>query len=87
MGDERSSCSYRNGPRDIENGVCTLARRDTLEKQEVSLEELPEKLELLLEEIQKNMFEDCKKRMEEKTSVATNMDEFAKNLAEKPRFY
>ena len=32
------------------------------------------------------MFEDCKKRMEEKTSVATNMDEFAKNLAENQGF-
>ena len=74
------------GPRDIENGVCTLARRDTLEKQEVRLEELPEKLGLLLEEIQKNMFEDCKKRMEEKTTIATNMDEFAKNLAENQGF-
>ena len=74
------------GPRDIENGVYTLARRDTLEKQEIKIEELPEKLGLLLEEIQKNMFEDCKKRMEEKTSVATNMDEFAKNLTENQGF-
>ena len=74
------------GPRDIENGVCTLVRRDTLEKQEIKIEELSEKLGLLLEEIQKNMFEDCKKRMEEKTTIATNMDEFAKNLAENQGF-
>ena len=32
------------------------------------------------------MFEDCKKRMEEKTTIATNMDEFAKNLAENQGF-
>ena len=70
------------GPRDIENGVCILVRRDTLEKQEVKLEDLSHELGLLLEDIQANMFEECKKRVQEKTTVATNMDEFMKNMNE-----
>ena len=74
------------GPRDIENGKCILVRRDTLEKQEVQLEQLSHELGILLEAIQLNMFEDCKKRMAEKTSIATNMDEFTKNITENQGF-
>ncbi len=74
------------GPRDLENGVCIAVRRDTLEKQEIKLEELPEKLGELLQNIQTNMFEDCRKRMEAKTSIATNMEEFNKNITQNQGF-
>ncbi len=74
------------GPRDIENGECILVRRDTLEKQEVQLDQLSHELGILLEAIQLNMFEDCKKRMEVKTTIATNMDEFTKNITENQGF-
>ena len=74
------------GPRDLENGVCVLVRRDTLEKQEVKLEDLSHELGLLLENIQSNMFEDCKKRMKEKTTTATTMEEFEKNMNENQGF-
>ncbi len=70
------------GPRDIENGVAMLVRRDTLEKQEVKLEELEQVIEKLLEEIQLNMFNTCKERLEQKTTIATNLDEFVKNINE-----
>ena len=74
------------GPRDIENGICVLVRRDTLEKEEVKIEDLSTRVESLLEEIQANMFNECKKRVEERTSVAKNMDEFTKNINEKQGF-
>mgnify|MGYP001852805144 FL=1 len=74
------------GPRDIENGKCILVRRDTLEKQEVQLDKLSHELGILLEAIQLNMLEDCKKRMEAKTTIATNMDEFTKNITENQGF-
>ena len=74
------------GPRDLENGVCVLVRRDTLEKQEVKLEDLSNELGLLLEDIQANMFEECKKRMREKTTTATTMEEFEKNMNENQGF-
>ena len=68
------------GPRDIENGECVLVRRDTSEKISVKLENLEETIEKLLEEIQNNMFEMCKKRMEEKTTEAHTLDEFQEKM-------
>ena len=74
------------GPRDIENGVCVVVRRDTLEKTTVKLDELQEKVEELLDDIQKNMYNECVKRVEERTTVAKNMDEFEKNINENQGF-
>ena len=68
------------GPKDIENGKCILVRRDTGEKIDVELADVSSKIEVILEEIQKNMFQMCLERMKEKTSVALNMEEFKKNL-------
>ena len=70
------------GPRDIENGVATIVRRDTLEKNEVKIDELGEKIEEVLEQIQENMYNTCKERLEKKTTIATNLDEFLKNINE-----
>ena len=70
------------GPRDIENGVAMVVRRDTLEKQEVKLENLEETVGKLLEEIQANMFNMCKERLVKRTSIATNLDEFVKIINE-----
>ena len=70
------------GPRDIENGECILVRRDTLEKETVKLDNLENELKKLLEDIQTNMFNECLKRREEKTTVAHSLDEILKNLEE-----
>jgi len=70
------------GPRDIENNQCVLVRRDNFEKITVSLDELNTKVGELLEVIQKNMFNMCLENQERRTSVATNMDEFAKIINE-----
>ena len=45
------------GPRDIENGEAVLVRRDTSEKISVKLEDIEEKLEELLKDIQKSMYD------------------------------
>ena len=68
------------GPRDIEANKCVVVRRDTLEKIEVSLDDLSEKLNDILEEIQKNMYDECAKRAKEKTTIANNLEEFTENL-------
>ena len=68
------------GPRDIENGVCVLVRRDTLEKQTVAINEVEQKLGELLEEIQTAMFEECKTRNEQRTSTAVTLDEFVEKI-------
>ena len=63
------------GPKDLENNQAVLVRRDTGEKETVELKKLDERLESLLEEIQKNMYNECLKRREEKTSVAYTLEE------------
>ena len=70
------------GPKDIENNQCIVVRRDTLEKQVISLDSLKGELEKLLNEIQENMFNECKKRNINKTTIATNLEEFVKNINE-----
>ncbi len=70
------------GPRDIENGECVFVRRDNQEKITVKLDDIEETLKNILEQIQENMFNECKNRMIEKTTSATNIDEFAKNINE-----
>ena len=74
------------GPRDIENGQCVLARRDTGEKIFVALDNLEVEVANLLEVIQKNLFEKALAMREEKTSTATTMEEFQANLKANPGF-
>ena len=74
------------GPRDIENGECILVRRDTAEKITVKLDELEEKIETLLEDIQKNMYNVCKERLEAKTTVAHTLEEFEANINKEQGF-
>ncbi|NLM06168.1 MAG: proline--tRNA ligase [Tissierellia bacterium] len=74
------------GPRDIANNQAVLVRRDTFEKEQVSLDKLEDRLHELMDEIQKNLFDRAKARNEERTSTAHNMDEFKKALEEKPGF-
>ncbi|MCI8393349.1 MAG: proline--tRNA ligase [Clostridia bacterium] len=68
------------GPRDIENGKCIIVRRDTLEKKEIELVNLESEVRKCLEDIQKNMYDMCKKRLEEKTQVAYTLEEFEKKI-------
>ncbi len=74
------------GPRDIENGVCVLVRRDTAEKVVVKLNEVEKVIAETLEKIHNNMFEKCKKRLEEKTTIATTLDEFVTSMNEHQGF-
>lgn len=74
------------GPRDIENGVLEVARRDTKEKQSMQLEGAAEKIETLLNDIQKSIYE---KALNFRASLTTRVDsyeEFKKVLDEKGGF-
>ena len=70
------------GPRDLEEGVAVLVRRDTAEKITVKIEDLETELEKLLETIQQSMFDACVERRNSKTTVAYTLEEIEKNLAE-----
>ena len=63
------------GPRDLENGVVTVFRRDLCEKVTLPLENLAEELKALLDDIQKTLFDQAKKFRDEKTHVVHNMEE------------
>ena len=64
------------GPKDIEKNQVVLVRRDTREKIFVSMDELETKIPELLEDIHNSMLASARKSREEKTSVATTMEEF-----------
>jgi len=74
------------GPKDIEKEQVVLVRRDTGEKIFTPLAELEKTLPSLLEEIQLNLYNRAKEHREQKTSVATNMEEFKSKLEENPGF-
>ena len=74
------------GPRDIENGVCMIARRDTGEKIQCAISELTQTVRELLPRIQTEMYERAKAHLEEHTYTAATTEEFEKTFAEKTGF-
>ena len=74
------------GPRDIEKNECILVRRDTNEKITISLDNIEGNVKELLESIHNNMFDTCKKRMEEKTTIAYTLEEFKANMDKEQGF-
>ena len=63
------------GKRDLENNTVTLVRRDTLEKIQVSFEEIIPKIKELLETIQNDMLERATIRRDSMIYEANNYDE------------
>lgn len=74
------------GPKDIEANQCVVVRRDTREKQTVSLEELNEKLSEILETMQADMLAKAKAFLESHISDAHNYEELKDAAATKPGF-
>jgi len=63
------------GPRDLEAGQVTVARRDTFEKLTLPMEGLTEALAALLQDVQRTMFEQAMAFREEHTAVVHTYDE------------
>lgn len=74
------------GPRDIENNMCVVVRRDTGEKTQVSLDNVAEFIKNLMDEIQKNMFETAAARRDSMTYKAETWEEFTETAKNKPGF-
>ena len=74
------------GPKDIAEGQCVIVRRDTREKIVAPLEGIGEKVRQVLEQIQQDMFNDAKQRMENMTYTALTRDEFSEIADTKPGF-
>ena len=74
------------GPKDIEKNQVVLVRRDTNEKEFVSMDQLEERLPALLDEIQQNLYDQALAHRDEKTTDVKSMEEMEKALEENPGF-
>jgi prolyl-tRNA synthetase len=68
------------GPRDIANNQAEVARRDTKEKNTVSLDHIEEYIQNLLSEIQENLFVRAKQMRDESITEVNSYDEFKEVL-------
>lgn len=74
------------GLRDLENNVAEVARRDTKEKNTVSLDGLSAHIKQLLEDIQQNIFNKAKQYRDDHITPANSWDEFVSLLDTKGGF-
>ncbi|MBR4134914.1 MAG: proline--tRNA ligase [Bacteroidales bacterium] len=74
------------GPRDLENNQAEVARRDTLEKENVSFDGLAAYIQKLLVDIQNNLFQKALSFRETHTYKADTWEEFVDLLDNKPGF-
>lgn len=74
------------GPRDLENGTAELARRDTLEKQVISQDDLVKTVRELLDEIQENLFRKALSYRDEMITEVDTFEEFSEVLESKGGF-
>lgn len=70
------------GNRDLEKNEVEIARRDTFEKQQVSLTNISEYVSRLLDDIQVNLFERSKKFRDSQIREVSTFEEFKKALAQ-----
>jgi len=74
------------GPRDIQNQTVEVARRDTKEKQSMSVIDLAHKIEHLLEAIQTNLYQKALDFRDNSITTVNSWDEFKEVLETKGGF-
>ena len=74
------------GARDMQNGTAEVARRDTLQKQVVPQEQLPDTVVALLDEIQQSLFNRALEFRQQRTTVVNSYEEFKQVLDTKGGF-
>lgn len=74
------------GERDLESGTVEVARRDLLSKEVINMNDVEAYIEKLLRDIQANLFNKAKERMNTMTHKVESYDEFKKVLDEKTGF-
>jgi prolyl-tRNA synthetase len=75
------------GPRDLSNNQAEVARRDTKEKNTISLDGFSNAIKNLLDEIQTNLYETAKSFRKENMHVVDSYEEFKKRLKEEGGFF
>lgn len=71
------------GPKDMESGEVSVYRRDSGSKEKIKIKELAKKVPLILEDIQKNLFNKSKKVLEEKIEKAGTLQVLKKVIESK----
>jgi len=74
------------GPKDIENNSCVLVSRVTREKKFVSLDNVEAEVAAMLKQVHDELVARARKNLEEKTFVATNLEEFLDIAENKPGY-
>ena len=75
------------GKRDLDKNIITLVRRDTREKMEVFINtDIVHDVSILLEDIQRDMYDRALRRREEMTYTATDLEEFENIINNHPGF-
>ncbi len=74
------------GPKDVEKGTVELARRDTLQKEFISNENVVETVVSLMDEIQDNLYKKAVIHRSENTTEVSSYEEFKKVLDTKGGF-
>ena len=74
------------GQRDLDNGTFEIARRDTLVKETVAMDQVIGKIEFLLDDIQKNIYKKAYDYRKENITEVDSYDEFKEVLEEKGGF-
>jgi len=74
------------GPKDIEKDSCVIVRRDNREKIVVALSDLEAKIPELLQAVHDGLYEKALANRENRTFVATNLDEMIKTANEQSGF-
>jgi prolyl-tRNA synthetase len=74
------------GPRDVAKQAVMSVRRDTRAKESIGLADLPERLPVLLEEIQRDLFTAALRFRDENTATARTLAELEAHFAEKRGF-
>lgn len=74
------------GPRDLENNTVEVARRDTLEKETLQIENIEVKIKNLLEQIQKKLYQKALSFRENNTHAVNTWDDFVDTIENKGGF-
>ncbi len=74
------------GPKDLENSTLEIFRRDNMKKEIIELENIFEKIDFLLENIQSNIFNNAQKFTKENIRTANTYDEFKSIIKNKGGF-
>jgi prolyl-tRNA synthetase len=74
------------GPKDLENSTLEIFRRDNMKKEIIELENVFEKIDFLMEDIQSNIFNNAHKFTKENIRTANTYEEFKSIIKNKGGF-